>query len=214
MIARVRGREHECGRHAHTAQLLAAATRGQSRAYYARASPPPHFQSRHAQQRWLTRPTLNQGLATCSMRKASGSTDYASAQVLSKTATPASLLLRAESIRSPPPQHLCATLTQARHNAHGFSTAHAHEHVQAARDSALLNRIKVDTPTLLCRERDTAGSDGDWESSDDGQEVRLRHGGHLALPRASMPTYVADTERHENTKHDAGSWRARRAQGP
>jgi hypothetical protein len=76
--------------------------------------------------------------------------------------------------------------------------------MQATRDSALVNRIKVDTPTLLGRERVTAVSDDDWESSDDGREVRFRHGGHLASPCATMPTYVADTERNENTHTTQG----------
>lgn len=98
-----------------------------------------------------------------------------------------SLLLRAERVRSPPPLRLCAALTHARHDAHCFSNAHAarpldRSRAQAARDSALVTRIKVDTPTLLGRERDTAVSDDDWESSDDGREVRSRHVGCLASP--------------------------------
>ena len=76
--------------------------------------------------------------------------------------------------------------------------------MQATRDSALVNRIKVDTPTLLGRERDTSVSDDDWDSSDDAREVRFRHGGYLASPCASMLTYVADTARNEHTHTTQG----------
>lgn len=65
---------------------------------------------------------------------------------------------------------------------------------QAARYNALVNRIKVDTPTLLGRERDTAMSDDEWGSSEDGREVRFRHGGHLASPCASKLACFESTE--------------------